>query len=253
MNRIEEVLAPLKRLAVLVSGGIDSEVLMHAAARFLGPANVLALTADTCFLADCYRMRIPEVCRKLGVKYAPVRWNPLESAEITANSPERCYHCKKAVYSRLTSEAFRMGFPLVADGTSMDDLGEERPGLRAAEEENVIHPFVAAGMGKDDVRAFGMELGVDNTDRPSDSCLATRVASGLELTAERLILAEKLEAPLIYLVRGRFRARLDSGGILLEYSEVDRALLEEHMSLIEETAAEAGLGVRLDLLHSDGM
>jgi len=252
MKRIGEVLAPLEKLAVLVSGGIDSEVLLHAAVQFIEPANVLALTADTCFLAECYRMRIPEVCRKLQVRYAPVRWDPLQSAAITANSQDRCYFCRKAVYSRLTSESYRLGFPLAADGTSLDDLQEERPGLRAAEEENVIHPFVAAGMGKDDIRELGRELGVDNVDRPSDSCLATRIASGLELTGERLILAEKLEAPLRHLIRGRFRARLDSGGILVEYGEADAALLEEHMSGIEETAAEAGLGVRLFLLRSEG-
>ncbi len=252
MKRIEEVLASFEKLAVLVSGGIDSEVLLHAVVRILGPASALALTADTCFLADCYRMRIPEVCRKLGVKYSPVRWNPLQSADITANLPDRCYHCKKAVYSRLNARAWRLGFPLAADGTSMDDMQDNRPGLRAAEEENVIHPFVAAGMGKGDVRELGRELGVDNTSRPSDSCLATRIASGLELTAERLTLAEKLEAPMRHLVRGRFRAHLDSEGVLLEYSGEDTALLEEHLEGIRETAAEAGLDVRLDLLSSEG-
>ena len=240
MTRIGEVLSPLGRLAILYSGGIDSEVLLHAAVEYLGTGSVLALTSDTCFLAEDYRIRIPEVCRKLGVRFVPVTWDPLQYREITSNSPMRCYHCKKAVYSRLSSEAYRLGFALVADGTSMDDLGEDRPGLRAAEEENIIHPLVAAGMGKREVRELGRELGVDHWDRPHDSCLATRISCGLPLTAEALALVEKLEAPVRHHTSGRFRARLTSEGILLEHMDSDAGLLEEHMGYIRETAAAAG-------------
>jgi uncharacterized protein len=248
MKGLREVLSSLDRLAVLVSGGIDSEVLLHAAVDCLGPDGVLALTADTCFLAEGYRMRIPEVCRKLGVRYAPVRWNPLASGDVALNSPDRCYHCKRAVYSRLSSEAYRLGFPLVADGTSMDDLDDGRPGLKAAEEQNIIHPLVAAGMGKADIRQLGRELGVDHPDRPHDSCLATRIPCGMQLTAERLSLVEKLEAPLIHVVSGRFRAKLEPEAVVIEYTSADEDLLGSHLAEIRETAAAAGLEVRLDPL-----
>jgi uncharacterized protein len=249
MKDIREVLAPLCRLAVLVSGGIDSEVLLHAAVSSLGAGSVLALTAYTCFLAEGYRLRIPEVCRKLGVRHVPVKWDPLQVDEVAANAPDRCYHCKRAVYSLLASEAYRRGFPLAADGTSMDDLEEDRPGLRAAEEQNIIHPLVAAGMGKAEVRELGRQLGVDHPDRPHDSCLATRIPAGTALTAEKLRLVEKLEAPLIHVVTGRFRARLTPEAVVLDYTPADSELLQRHLEGIRETAAEAGLELSLNLLE----
>ncbi len=227
MDSLSKVLGSFERFAVLLSGGVDSEVLLRAAVRRLGSGSVLALTADTCFQAEHYRKMIPVVCSSLGVELARVKYDPLLSADIVANGPDRCYHCKKAVYSHLKAEAFRRGFPVVADGTNLDDLDEHRPGLHAASEESVLHPFVAAGMGKSDIRHLAKSLGMTDPDRPSDSCLATRISEGLELSHERLALIEMLEAPLRPHVRGRFRIRLGSVGITLEYEEIDAGLVLE--------------------------
>jgi uncharacterized protein len=246
------VLGPLRRLAVLCSGGIDSEVLLRAAVLHLGAESVMALTSDTCFLAGAYRSRIPEVCRKLGVEYVPLVWDPLLSGAIRANLPDRCYLCRKAVCSMLSSEAFRLGYPLVADGTNLDDLGEDRPGLAAAGEEGVIHPLVAAGMGKREVREMAEELGVDDPLRPHDSCLATRVQTGLPLEAGLLALVERLEAPFRGRVRGRLRARISPGSVTLEYEAVDACLVAGMSESIGNVAAEAGYTMSAVLLPAEG-
>jgi len=243
VDSLSAVLSSFERIAVLLSGGVDSEVLLRAAVRLPGPGSILALTADTCFQAEHYRKRIPAVCSSLGVELAKVAYDPLASPDIVANGPDRCYHCKKAVYSHLKAEAFRRGFPVVADGTNLDDLDEHRPGLRAASEESVLHPFVAAGMGKSDIRNLAISLGMTDPDRPSDSCLATRISKGMELSHERLTLIEKLEAPLRPHVRGRFRIRLGSEGLALEYEEADAELVADSLDLIGKTAREYGLSL----------
>jgi len=227
VDSLSEVLSSFERLAVLLSGGVDSEVLLRAAVRRLGSGSILALTADTCFQAEHYRKRIPVVCDSLDVELARVTYDPLTSSDIVSNGPDRCYHCKKAIYSHLRAEAFRRGFPVIADGTNLDDLDDNRPGLQAASEENVLHPFVAAGMGKFDIRNLSKSLGMADPDRPSDSCLATRISEELELSQERISLIERLEAPLRPHVRGRFRVRLGSEGITLEYEEIDAELVLE--------------------------
>jgi len=240
VDSLSAVLSSFERLAVLLSGGADSEVLLRAAVHRMGPESILALTADTCFQAEHYRKRIPVVCGSLGVELARVKYDPLTSTDIVENGPDRCYHCKKAIYSHLKAEAFRRGFPIVADGTNLDDLDEKRPGLRAAAEASVLHPFVAAGMGNSDIRDLSKSLGMADPDRPSDSCLATRIREGMELSLERLTLIEKLEAPLRPHVRGRFRIRLGSEGLALEYEEVDAELVADSLDLIGKTAREYG-------------
>jgi uncharacterized protein len=244
VDSLSEVLGSFERLAVLLSGGVDSEVLLRAAVRRLGPGSVLALTADTCFQAEHYRKMIPVVCSGLGVELARVKYDPLTSSDIVKNGSDRCYHCKKAVYSHLRMEAYRRGFPVIADGTNLDDLDEHRPGLLAASEENVLHPFVAACMGKNDIRNLSESLGMADPGRPSDSCLATRISEELELSQERLLLIEKLEAPLRPHVRGRLRVRLGSKGITLEYEEIDAGLVLEAARMWDIPFATASPGER---------
>ena len=248
MPGLADVLGPLRRLAVLYSGGIDSEVLLRAAVLHLGAGSVMALTSDTCFLSGHYRRRNPEICLELGVEYRPLAWDPLQSEAIRANLPDRCYLCRKAVCSMLSSEAFRLGYPLVADGTNLDDLVEDRPGLRAAEEESVIRPLVAAGMGKREVRRLAEELGVDDPLRPHDSCLATRIPFGVPITAGSLDLVERLESPFRSLARGRLRARVSPGRVTIEYEQSDDGLVAGMSGEMERMAADSGCTLALDFL-----
>jgi len=242
-SSLNSILGEYRSLAVLFSGGRDSEVLLRAAVSSSDPGSVLSITADSPLLADFYRRRIRQVCGELGLVPAmlPV-WRKMEPL-LRKNGTERCYVCRKTVYGVLFPEALARGAGTVADGTTVDDLEERRPGLRAAEEEHIMHPFVLAGMGRSDVIELGRSMGMRDDGPPPDSCLATRIPEGMELTRELLRLVESVEAPLRPIVRGRFRVRVMPGILRVEYQTVDGEKVLSCLREMETTAGRAGMGI----------
>lgn len=245
---LDGVLAGYGRLAVLFSGGRDSEVLLRTAVEVLGRESVLSLTADSPLLAGFYRDHIIGVCRELDIE--PVRimvWDHMDPL-IMANDSRRCYHCKKAIYTVLSFEARLRGFEAVADGTTRDDLGEDRPGLRAALEQGILHPFVEACIGNSAIAELAGELVAAGTFPPPDSCLATRLPAGTGITRELLGIVEKLEQPVRPLAKGRFRIRMTTAGIRVEYEEIDSGAVISRLPEIEELAA--GLGLEVETVRT---
>ncbi|MCK5131779.1 MAG: ATP-dependent sacrificial sulfur transferase LarE [Candidatus Sabulitectum sp.] len=229
-------LRSLERIGVLVSGGCDSEVLLRVAADVLGSANTIAFTAVTPFIAAYYTEIVKATTKELNVKLIQVELNPLQINDITANTSQRCYHCKNAIYSAITAAARKWNITILADGTNLDDTAEHRPGLKAAEELNISHPFLNAGMTKADIRELGKQLGMENPDRPSDSCLATRIPEQTPITAETLSLVSKIEQPLRPHVKGRLRARVSKKHVILEYQTIDRELVKAHQQELQTIA-----------------
>ncbi len=238
----------LQRLAVLYSGGSDSETLLRASAAALGSGNVMALTADTLLLADFYRNRVREVTGEIGVEHLFVPLNPLSDKEIAANGTRRCYHCKKLIMEGLIGPAGERGFNVVADGTTLDDLADDRPGLAAADEAGVIHPFAEAGLGASEVLELRISLGVLDPAPPSDSCYATRI-DGIPLTRKAIEIVALLEEPLRAYARGRIRVKYDGECLDLNYTASDEDLI---LGKIEELRRRAALcGLPLHLSKSD--
>jgi uncharacterized protein len=120
------------------------------------------------------------------VRHQIVEMDLLEHPEILANPPDRCYLCKRLVFSTLRRCADDLGLPALADATQIDDLGERRPGVRALRELGVVSPLAVAGLGKSDVRALSLALGIDGATRASSPCLATRFPYGTAITPARL-------------------------------------------------------------------
>ena len=240
--RLRVELERLGDAAVLYSGGRDSEVLLRAAVAALGTGHVTALTADSPLLAGYYRRLTKSVAASLGVAHRLVPWDPLSIDEIVSNGPLRCYHCKKGLYSALRDAAEREGAGTVADGTNTDDLGEDRPGLRAAEELDVARPFLKASMSSADVQRLGRTLGMAGRFRPSDSCLATRIPPGSRLSQRELTLVEELEAPLRPLVKERFRAYVEGTRVMVHYRRGDATAVNRLKETLKDRARKEGIG-----------
>ncbi len=199
-ERIREWLAQLDRaiashrsMLVAYSGGVDSTLLGYCAKAVLGAGSRCVLldspTVSRHALTDAVRTA-EALSLELEVISAPV----LEDREFIRNKRDRCYRCRKILFGILKARAASLDLACVADGTSLSDLHEDRPGMRAAREEGIVHPFIEAGLGKEEIRAIARYLGLPVWNRPADSCLATRVPHGMRISRERLELVEAAES-----------------------------------------------------------
>lgn len=223
MNALENWLRGAGKLAIAFSGGVDSTFLAAAAARVLGPDQVLLLFADSEFASARERRFAAEWAREAGLRFLSVPVAPLGDPAIVRNDKERCYHCKKRLMTTLLAIARNAGFPLLADGMNLDDPGDYRPGIRAADELGVRHPLFDAGLAKADIRREALALKLPNHDAPAAACLASRIPAGMAVDADKLRTVDAGEEALLAL--GFRGARLRHYGDLAKI-EVDPGDLE---------------------------
>lgn len=202
------------RIALAFSGGTDSAYLLWAA-REAG-AQVGAYLMATLFqpafeLADARRL-----AEELGAPLRVISYNVLEVPEVAANPPDRCYHCKGAMFRQLLAAAAADGYHAVMDGTNASDDAGDRPGMRALRELGVLSPLRLCGITKEEVRRRSREAGLFTWDKPSYACLATRVPTGTAITAADLRRVEAGEEALRTLGFSDLRLRLLPGGARLE-------------------------------------
>jgi uncharacterized protein len=199
-------LAPLPGVLVAFSGGVDSGVLLAAAVRALGTDRVVAATALSPSLPASERAGATAFAASLGVRHEQPRTDELSRAGYRANAGDRCAFCKTELVEVLRPLADRLGIADVVTGTNADDLRAGfRPGIRAAAERGAWAPLARAGMTKDDVRAAARRWDLPLADKPAAACLASRIAYGVPVSAERLARVEAAEAGL--------RAALEAAGL----------------------------------------
>ncbi|WP_290488098.1 MULTISPECIES: ATP-dependent sacrificial sulfur transferase LarE [unclassified Akkermansia] len=181
-ERLRAVLLPRERLAVALSGGLDSSVLLAAAVQILGADHCLALTAQTPYVMEEEVRDSTALCRRLGVRQEKLAF-PIPPA-LANNPPLRCYLCKHALFSSLADKAAELGFPLLADGSNLDDLDDYRPGRRALQELGIPSPFLEAAMNKADIRRLACWLGLPESvsGKPAYACLLTRLEHNRPVT-----------------------------------------------------------------------
>jgi uncharacterized protein len=190
-------LSPLPGVLVAFSGGVDSGVLLAAAVRALGAERVVAATAVSPSLPSSERAGAVEFAASLGVQHELPRTDELSRAGYRANAGDRCAFCKTELVEVLRPLADRLGIADVVTGTNADDLRAGfRPGIRAAAERGAWAPLARAALTKDDVRAAARRWGLPLADKPAAACLASRIAYGVPVSAERLARVEAAEAAL---------------------------------------------------------
>ena len=229
------ILAGYGSLVVAYSGGVDSSYLTAVAADVLGDAAVAA-TAVSPSLPAAERAQAAELAAALGVRHVEVLTDEAERAAYRRNDADRCFHCKSALFDALEPLAERFSGATIAVGTVTDDLGDHRPGQRAAAERGVVTPLVAAGLGKADVRALSRRRGLPTWDKPAAACLASRVAYGLEVTPLRLSRVEQAEVWLRERLGAGVNLRVRDHGELARV-EVDGHALARTAALADELHA----------------
>lgn len=233
-HELHRILAEYQSVVVAYSGGVDSSYLLAVAAEVLGDRAVAA-TAVSPSLPEVERAGAAEVARSLGVRHVEVATDEAERAAYRRNDPDRCYHCKTALFDVLEPLAARFDGARIAVGTVTDDLGDHRPGQRAAAERGVRTPLVDAGISKADVRELSRQRDLPTWDKPAAACLASRVVYGLQVTPRRLSRIEQAEGWLRARLGAHANLRVRDHGDLARV-EVDRGLLPSAAALGDELA-----------------
>jgi pyridinium-3,5-biscarboxylic acid mononucleotide sulfurtransferase len=211
---------------VALSGGVDSALVASLAREALGDRAIAATVASASLAARELR-GAEEVARAIGITHRVVRAEPLEDAAYRANGADRCYRCRTVETGALRGLGTAEGVQQYLDGVHLDDLGDDRPGLRAMEEAGFDHPLVWASWDKLRVRRLAHLRGLSNWDRPSDACLASRVAHGEPVSAELLTRIETAEGFLLARGFRRVRVRVKGGAARIEVDPAEVGRLEE--------------------------
>ena len=192
LEKLRRILSELESTLVAFSGGVDSSFLLHLAHEVLGE-RARAITFVSPFLARQELDRATRFCEERGIQHILLEIDPLAVEEIRANRPDRCYHCKKQVFSRGLAEAQKLSIPYLVEGTQLSDASDHRPGHRALIELRVRSPLSEASLSKDQVRVFSKALGLPSWNLPPMACLASRIPYGTPLDLDSLARVESAE------------------------------------------------------------
>jgi uncharacterized protein len=244
---LEQKIAGKGSMLVAFSGGVDSGLLAVVAEEVLGnKAHCILL--DSPLVPRAAIAEAEAIAKEFGLSFEIVRAPDLDE-NFRKNPPDRCYYCKKKDAAILKKKAKEYGFAVVADGINLSDTAEHRPGLAASSEEGVVHPFIEAGLTKEDIRRIARESGLPFWNKPSAACLSSRIPYGEEITDIKLGMIESAEELLHELGFGQVRVRCHGtiARIEVEPKEMEHLLMERET--IVAGFEEAGFSyIALDLI-----
>ncbi len=174
---------------VALSGGVDSALVAYAAFQKLG-SSAIAVTADYKTLSQEELKTAKQICSEIGISQILLDYNELENEEFVKNDSNRCFHCRQELGIRLVDLANQKNVEFIVDGTNLDDLGDYRPGIEALKQCGIRSPLVENKITKNEIRDIAKSVGLSVYDKPSNSCLASRIPWGQKITSERLLRIE---------------------------------------------------------------
>lgn len=248
-QQLEQIMSGYDRVWLAFSGGLDSTFLLAVSRKILGE-RATAVTAKTPFQSERDLKAALEKARALGGNQLLLGIDLLTNVEVELNSRERCYYCKKDIFSTIRQEAGRQGITYILDGSNMDDLDEYRPGRQALQELGILSPLQEAGLTKAEIRLLARQMELPGWDEPSQSCLATRFPYGEAISQKKLQRVEKAENLLREHGFKQFRVRShdDLARIEVKFSDMDRFSQPEFRDYISKSLRELGFTyITLDL------
>src|SRR6185503_130591 len=233
-ERLRGIFRELDSVIVAYSGGVDSSYVAYVANAELGPRAV-CITGHSASLPAYQRVEIDNVVRRFGFNHEVIQTEELQNESYRANNSDRCFFCKDELYTKLESVARDRGIQNIVDGSTVDDLGDYRPGRQAAAQHAVRSPLIEVGLSKSEVRELSRNVDLPTWDKPASPCLSSRIAYGTTVTIERLSKIDRGEEILREFGFREFRVRHHDQLVRLQIApaEMDRVLRKE---LIQELA-----------------
>ena len=241
---LSDFFAQHPKAALAFSGGADSAFLLYSAAAC--GADIMPYFVRSQFQPAFERADARRLAAALGVPLRELEVDVLCENTIAANPADRCYFCKRRIFGAICTAAAADGYPVVLDGTNASDDISDRPGYKALGEEGILSPLRICGLTKAEIRRLSHEAGLPTWDKPAYACLATRIASGEEITAEKLRAVEQSEDYLFSLGFTDFRVRVRGNGALLQFTAEQTERAHERLPEIEKKLAEYFDSVTID-------
>ncbi|MCM1330300.1 MAG: ATP-dependent sacrificial sulfur transferase LarE [Ruminococcus sp.] len=230
--KLEDFFAQHPKAAIAFSGGVDSAYLLYAAVRC--GADVHAYYVKSQFQPQFEFEDAKRLAESLNCKMTVIPVNILADEKVRENPADRCYHCKKRIFNAISETALMDGYTVLLDGTNASDDVNDRPGMRALKELNVLSPLRECGLSKSEIRRLSKEAGLFTHDKPAYACLATRIQTGEEITAEKLFATETAENYLFSLGFTDFRVRSADGNARLQVPQEQlAAVLEKREEILQ--------------------
>jgi pyridinium-3,5-biscarboxylic acid mononucleotide sulfurtransferase len=248
-ERLFADLRGMGRVIVAFSGGTDSAYLAWAAKQALGD-NALAMTADSASLPESHKRDGEQFVRQFGIAHEYIETHEFDNPDYVRNDPNRCFHCKDELFTRLEQVGRDRGYEHIIYGVNVDDLGDYRPGQNAARQHDVAAPLADAGLTKAEIRELSRLAGLPTWDRPASACLSSRVPYGTPVTIETVKTVETGEEELKALGFRQFRVRFHGEVVRIEIArdEMAKALTLEMAQRFTEIFKRLGFQyVTLDL------
>lgn len=250
MAMLRDIIRGLESVCIAFSGGVDSTFLTKVSKDLLGD-NVLAVTAQSPTFPKRELEEAIAIARDLKVKHEVIESGELDIPDFLENKPDRCYYCKRDLFKRLLDVAHKYGIRYVLDGSNYDDMGDYRPGRKAARERGIRSPLCEVGLTKDEIRILSKNLGLRTWNKPSFACLSSRIPYNERITMEKLSQIERAEDALRDLGFSQVRVRHHNEIARIELMPDEFPMIldrSKRTAIIEKLRSFGFLYVTLDLI-----